>query len=187
MNKRILVLALLVVSLIGMTACGEDNKVGEGVDLNIKDQVNSQRLGAATTTTTTEAPTETTAPQSAAVGRATTTTTTSTTAPPATTTTVEATTTTAKAPPTLQIAINSDGGGQSQFDPSQARVFVGSTVTWTNKDSVPRSIEADDRTFMSPSLAPGESFTYKADKVGRFNYHDGTRPYAVAALEVLAR
>lgn len=184
MTKRFILLTLLVFSLVGLTACGEDNKVGEGVDLNIKDQVNNQRLGAATTTTT-AVPTETSAPQSAAVGRATTTT--STTAPPATTTTAEATTTTAKAPPTLEIAINGDGGGKSQFDPSQARVFVGSTVTWTNTDSVPRSVEADDRTFTSPSLAPGESFTYKADKVGRFNYHDGTRPYAVAALEVLAR
>ena len=182
MKKSLLIVVLCC--LVALAACGEDNKVGEGVDLNIKDQVNNQRLGAATTTTT-AAPTETSAPQSAAVGRATTTT---TTAPATTTTTApEATTTTAKAPPALEVAINGDGGGQSQFDPSQARVYVGSTVVWTNRDSVPRSVEADDGTFASPSLAPGESFTYKTDKVGRFNYHDGTRPYAVAALEVLAR
>jgi plastocyanin len=176
-------LSLLVTFLVVFAACGEDNKVGEGVDLNIKDQVNNQRLGA-TTTTTTAAPTETSAPQSAAVGRATT-----TTAAPATTVTTAAPapTTTAKPAPALEIEINGDGAGTSQFAPSQARVYVGTTVKWTNVDSVARSVEADDGSFSSGSIAPGATFEYKADKVGRFNYHDGTRPYAVAALEVLAR
>jgi plastocyanin len=180
MTKRLLFLLLL--AAVSLSACGSDNKVGEGVDLNIKDQVNNQRLGAATTTTT-AASTATSAPQSAAVGRSTTT---STTAAPATTA-APVTTTTAKEAPTLEIAINGDSGGQSQFDPSQARVYAGTLVKWTNKDSAPRSVEADDGTFTSPSIAPGETYTFKADKAGRFNYHDGTRPYAVAALEVLAR
>lgn len=181
MTKRLSVLLLL--AALTLAACGEDNKVGEGVDLNIKDQVNSQRLGA-TTTTTTAAPTETSAPQSAAVGRATTTT---TAAPVATTAAAPTTTTTAKEATALVIEINGDAGGKSQFDPSQARVYVGTVVKWTNTDTVARSVEADDGTFASGNLAPGETFSYKTDKVGRFNYHDGTRPYAVAALEVLAR
>ncbi len=187
MKIRLSIVLLLLVAVLG--ACGEDNKVGEGVDLNIKDQVNSERLGAATTTTTTAAPTETSAPQSAAVGRATTTTA-AAAAPVASTTTAApapAPTTTTKAAPVLAIAINGDAGGQSQFDPSQARVYVGTTVKWTNADSQPRSIEADDGTFASSTLAPGESFTYKTDRAGKFNYHDGTRPYAVGTLEVSGR
>jgi plastocyanin len=165
-----------------LSACGEDNKVGEGVDLGIKNQVEQERLGARTTTTAAAVTTAPPQQQKASVG--------ATTAPP---TTAPAATTTA--PPTTQapekiaieISINGDSSGTTQFEPSQTRVFSGSLVKWTNKDSVARSVEADDGTFKSGSLEPGQSFTYRADKVGRFNYTDGTRPYAVGALEVIAR
>lgn len=185
-------LALFAAAILGLAACGGSNKVGSGVDLNLKDQVNNQRLGA-TTTTAAPASTVTTASQRLGVGSQATTTT--TTAAPVTTTAkpaVVTTTTAAPAPvaptvPTLDVAINGDSGGQSQFDPSQARVYSGTLVKWTNRDSVARSIEADDGTFMSPSIPPGESYTYKADQPGKYNYHDGTRPYAVGLLEVLSR
>lgn len=161
-----------------LAACGEDNKVGEDVDLGIKSQVEQERLGARTTTT---APPETTVPpeqQKASVGAAPTTTAPPTTAPP---------TTQAPEKVAIEITINGDDSGTTQFEPSQARVFVGSLVKWTNTDSVTRSLEADDGTFASGPLQPGQSFTYRAEKVGRFNYTDGTRPYAVGALEVIAR
>jgi plastocyanin len=164
-----------------LAACGEDNKVGEGVDLGVKSQVEQERLGARTTTT---APPDTAPPsqEKASVG--------ATTAPP--TTQPPAPTT---APPTTQapekvaieISINGDSSGTTQFEPSQSRVFAGSLVRWTNKDTVARSVEADGGAFNSGMLEPGQSFTYRADQVGRFNYTDGTRPYAVGALEVIAR
>lgn len=175
----------VVAAVLLFAACGEDNKVGEGVDLGIKNEVEQERLGARTTTT---APPQTTAPaaqQKASVG--------ATTAPPTTQPPTTAPPATAP-PPTaapervaIEISINGDNSGTTQFEPSQTRVFVGSLVKWTNKDSVARSVEADDGTFKSGSLEPGQSFTYRAEKVGRFNYTDGTRPYAVGALEVIAR
>lgn len=176
---RIAALLLLV-----LAACGEDNKVGEGVDLGIKSEVEGERLGARTTTT---AAAETTVPppqQKASVGA----TTAPTTAPPTTAAPTTAPPTT-KAPEkvAIEISINGDSSGTTQFEPSQTRVFAGSLVKWTNADSVARSVEADDGTFNSGMLEPGQSFTYRAEKVGRFNYTDGTRPYAVGALEVIAR
>jgi plastocyanin len=174
--KRHLILCGLL--LLGLAGCSSNNKVGSGVDLNVK---NAAGQGAIRGSTTTAAPAATTVPAgSGALGK-TTTTPAPTTAPPTT------------APPTtvqqtaLEIAVNGDSSGVSQFDPSQARVYAGSIVKWTNKDSQPRSIEADQGEFASPKLNPGESFTYKANSAGKFNYHDGTRPYAVASLEVLAR
>ncbi len=190
MSRARILITVVVALSAALSACGEKNKVGNGALLDFKDQAQG-RLGATTTT----APVETTiaaAGGKAGVGQVTTTTVapTTTQAPAlaATTTTTAAptTTTTARQAPVTEISINSDGGS-SQFDPSQAAAFVGGIFRWTNRDSVPRSVEADDGSFRSPMLGPGESFDFKAAKVGTVNYHDGTRPYAVAAIQVVAR
>jgi plastocyanin len=137
------------------------------------------RLGAPTTTVTTPS-TVVAGPGVLAVG--------------ATTTTVRRTTTTLPTTTTVEqvailISINGDSGGATttQFDPSAARVFVGSLVEWVNHDKVARSVVADNHVFGSAMLAPGATFSYRAVTVGTFNYHDGTRPYAVGSLEVIAR
>jgi len=162
--KRVAVTLLLVVLA---AACGEDNRVGSGVDLNIADQAQEVRLGE---TTTTVAP-ETSPSERAALGE---------------TTTTQAPTTTAQ-PVTLAIAINSDGGTSTQFEPSAARVYVGSLVEWVNTDDVPRSVVADDGSFDSGPIAPGGTWRFNATVVGQFPYSDGTRPYAVGTLEVIPR
>ena len=168
----------IVLFVLLVSACGKDNKVGDDSLLNFKDQAQKERLGETTTT----------APQA------------STTAPPTTaaaaggkgalrntTTTAAAAATTTTAVVAFEIAINSDGGG-TQFAPPSAQVYVNTLVRWTNKDTVARSVESDDgSSFRSPSIPPGGTFTYRATKTGRFNYHDGTRPYAVASLEVTPR
>jgi len=166
-------IGVLAAAVLLMSACGDKNKVGDESLLNFKDQTN-QRLGETTTTAApvTTAPPTTVAGGKAAVGA-------TTTAPP------RATTTTAAV--TFDIAINSDSAGSSQFDPPSARVFVGTVVRWVNKDTVARSVEADGRQFASPSIPPGGTFTYRVSTAGRLNYHDGTRPYAVASLDVVSR
>lgn len=160
-------ISLLFIALLA-AACGEDTKVGSGVDLNIADQAEGVRLGE--TTTTTAAPTAA-GGERAALGE---------------TTTTEAPTTTVQAV-TLAITINSDGGTTTQFEPSAARVYVGSLVEWVNRDSVPRSVIADGGAFDSGPIAPGGTYRYNATNAGSFAYSDGTRPYAVATLEVIPR
>jgi len=171
MTRLLLAAVLASVALAG---CADDSKVGSGVDLSFEEQVNQNRLGQTTTTTGVVA--EDAAPgEQLAVGQRTTTTPPPTTAPP---------TTEAPAPPTLEVGIYGDEAG-TQFHPSVAKVYVGSFVKWTNLDSRGRSVVADAGEFESPELAPGESFTYTATKTGAFNYHDGSRPYAVGRLEVI--
>lgn len=164
--------ALVAVALLA-AGCGKSNKVGDDSLVNFKDQANA-RLGSTTTTTAPPATTSTTAAQNKAGIQNT------------TTTTAKATTTTA-VQAAIEITINGDQAGSGQFDPPVARVSLNSTVKWTNRDTVPRSVEADTGKFVSPSIPPGQSWTYKATAAGKFNYHDGTRPYAVASLEVVAR
>lgn len=96
-------------------------------------------------------------------------------------------TTTTVAIADFEITIHPDTSGQPQFEPSQARVFEGTLVRWTNVDSEPRSVVASDGAFDSGEIPPGETFEYHATALGRFDYSDGTRPYAVATLEVVAR
>lgn len=177
--RRPLSLIVMALALV-LPACGSDNKVGDESLLDFKEQVNDQRLGA---TTTTVAP-STTAPADANQKAGIQTNTTTTTAPATT-----------SQPPTTQapvqyaeISINSDSASTSQFDPSHLQVFQGTRVRWTNKDSVPHSVESDDaKSFASGPIPPGGTYVLKTTAIGEFNYHDGSRPYAVASLEVLAR
>ena len=77
--------------------------------------------------------------------------------------------------------INSAG-----YDPYYIRVFQGGVVQVTNKDSQARTVTADRGEFDSGSIAPGGEWRYEATTIGKFNFHDETRPFVVGTLEVLA-
>jgi plastocyanin len=171
--------AVLVTAVAVASACGSNNKVGNQALLNIKQQAQG---GFDTTTTTTVAGT-----LPAAVGVTTTAPHAATTAP-RTHATTPTTSAAAVAAATVSISINPDSN-QSQFTPSAQPAYPGTPVRWTNKDTVSRSVVSDDgTTFNSGPLAPGASYTWTAwSQLGRINYHDGTRPYAVATLDVIQR
>jgi plastocyanin len=61
---------------------------------------------------------------------------------------------------------------KSGFTPSATTVTAGDSVTWKNADSVNHQVVANDGTFASPVLKPGESFTQAFDKAGKVSYHD---------------
>ena len=84
------------------------------------------------------------------------------------------------------IGINGDNTSKPQFDPPAARVYTGTVITFTNHDAVARSVVSDNGAFDSGPIAPGASWKYTAATAGTFNYHDGTRPYAVAYFQVTA-
>ena len=86
------------------------------------------------------------------------------------------------------IAINSDTSGQPAFFPPASQVYTGTIITFTNHDSVPRSVVSDPgapASFNSGMIPPGGSWKFTANAAGQYNYHDGTRPYAVAYFKVL--
>jgi plastocyanin len=56
------------------------------------------------------------------------------------------------------------------FIPAQTEVAVGTTVTWTNSDTVPHTATATDRSFDSSILDPGQSFSYTFEEAGTFDY-----------------
>lgn len=75
----------------------------------------------------------------------------------------------------------------SGYDPYYIRVYKGGSIKVTNVDSQARTVTADRGEFDSGKIAPGVTWVYVANTVGKFNFHDGTRPFVVGTLEVLAK
>jgi amicyanin len=65
------------------------------------------------------------------------------------------------------------------FDPPALSVKAGTTVTWTNQDSVPHTIASDTGSpvsFSSESLAPGSSYSFTFTQAGTYTYHCSIHP-----------
>lgn len=173
-TRRLAAAAAALLSLLVLAACG-NNQVGGNLLQGFKDQTPSSDLGAvqgsptpSATAAATSAPASTHAPVTAAP----------TSHPAPTPTPVHVAS-------RFAVTINADAS-TSQFDPPVAQVPKGTIITWTNRDTVARSVVADDNSFNSGAIAPGASWSYTVTAVGQVSYHDGTRPYAVASLQVTA-
>ncbi len=70
------------------------------------------------------------------------------------------------------------------FVPGTLTVKVGTTVTWTNKDSVGHTVTSDDGIFDSGMLGKGSSFSYTFTTAGTFGYFCTPHPYMVGTVVV---
>lgn len=60
----------------------------------------------------------------------------------------------------------------AKYRPKNLTVKVGTTLTWTNKDSTPQSVTSDTPgVFDSGLLNPGATFSYTFSQSGAFPYH----------------
>src|SRR5215204_4844998 len=66
--------------------------------------------------------------------------------------------------------------GDNFFDPPQSAVEPGSTITWTNNGDEPHTVTADDGSFDSGMLNPGDSYTVAFDGQGTVTYHCAIHP-----------
>ncbi len=73
------------------------------------------------------------------------------------------------------------------FSPMAIKVKVGTTVTWTNKDSVDHTVTADKNSTDAPSsmdIAQGKSYSFTFKKAGTYTYHCFPHPYMHGTVEV---
>jgi plastocyanin len=70
------------------------------------------------------------------------------------------------------------------FAPQSLTVSKGSTVTWTNVDSVDHSIAATDVSFISEILGVGVSFEHTFDNAGQFPYVCGIHSRMTGTITV---
>ena len=70
------------------------------------------------------------------------------------------------------------------FTPQTVTVPVGSQITWTNRDDIPHTVVADDKTFKSSALDTDEKFTFTFTKAGTHNYFCSIHPKMTAKVVV---
>jgi len=66
--------------------------------------------------------------------------------------------------------------GDNFFDPLDVAVEPGSTITWTNNGDEPHTVTADDGSFDSGRLNPGDSYTVAFGGQGTVRYHCEIHP-----------
>ena len=70
----------------------------------------------------------------------------------------------------------------NSFTPASLKVAVGDTVTFENEGQIAHTVTGDD--FDSGSLAPGDTFTFKASEKGSFSYVCTFHPGMQGTIEV---
>src|SRR5215216_7459540 len=68
--------------------------------------------------------------------------------------------------------------------PTDAAIEPGSTITWTNNGALPHAVTADDGSFDSGRLNPGDSYTVAFDGQGTVTYHCAIHPNMVGSVTV---
>jgi plastocyanin len=63
-------------------------------------------------------------------------------------------------------------------------VKVGTTVTWTNQDSAPHTVTADDNSWGSGRMAKGGQYSFSFDQPGTYPYHCGAHPAMTGTIIV---
>lgn len=82
---------------------------------------------------------------------------------------------------TMQVTIKN-----FSFQPATLTVPAGTTVTWTNQDSVDHTSTSDTGVWDSGRLAPGQSFSFMFTQAGMFPYHCMIHPFMKGMIVVQA-
>ena len=62
------------------------------------------------------------------------------------------------------------------FDPVRVTITATDSVTWTNRDTVNHQIVSDTGAFASPTLRPGQRYTFTFRASGQYRYRDALEP-----------
>jgi plastocyanin len=68
------------------------------------------------------------------------------------------------------------------FNPASMTVSIGTTVTWTNKDSLTHNVTGSG--WQSGNLLFGTSFSYTFSQSGTFDYHCSIHPFMTGKIIV---
>ena len=63
------------------------------------------------------------------------------------------------------------------FVPPQISLSSGSTISWTNDDSITHTVTSDEGLFDSNSISPGYTWDNTFDSPGQFDYHCLIHPF----------
>jgi plastocyanin len=70
------------------------------------------------------------------------------------------------------------------FEPADATIQPGDTITWTDEGAHPHTVTADDGSFDSGTLQPGQSFSWTFTNPGTVTYHCNIHPFMTGSVSV---
>jgi plastocyanin len=85
---------------------------------------------------------------------------------------------------TIEIVEPSNQSSSWGFDPEDAQVVTGTTITWRNTGSTQHTVTADNGSFDSGMLAPGETFVRTFDDPIALTYKCTPHPWMTATISV---
>jgi plastocyanin len=62
------------------------------------------------------------------------------------------------------------------FSPTSRTIATTDAIKWTNTDTKNHQVVANNGSFVSPTIAPGKSYTHVFNTAGTFRYHDALYP-----------
>src|SRR5262245_1052411 len=74
--------------------------------------------------------------------------------------------------------------GNRAFAPDDLAIAVGTTVTWTNSDSVAHTSTSDGSGWNSGTITPGGRFSFAFQTAGTFPYHCAIHPGMIGTIVV---
>jgi len=83
------------------------------------------------------------------------------------------------AAPTVEVSIDN-----FSFSPATIKVKAGTTVTWTNRDDIPHTVVANDKSFKSKVLDTNDKFSFTPTKPGTYPYFCSIHPKMTGTLVV---
>src|SRR5262245_1869808 len=84
----------------------------------------------------------------------------------------------------VSIPVGASTLGKAAYAPDEVSVAVGTTVTWTNTDSVPHTSTSDVPGWDSGVVAAGGRFSTAFQTAGTFSYHCTIHPGMVGTVVV---
>ena len=84
----------------------------------------------------------------------------------------------------VAIPVGAAALGTAAFAPDALTVDAGTTVTWTNTDSVPHTSTSDASGWDSGVVGPGAQYSRSFQTAGTFRYHCAIHPGMVGTVVV---
>jgi plastocyanin len=70
------------------------------------------------------------------------------------------------------------------FEPSRLTIKAGTIVNWTNRDDIPHTVAAKNRSFKSKVMDTGESYSFTFATPGEYVYFCSLHPHMTGTIVV---
>lgn len=86
----------------------------------------------------------------------------------------------------VTVIATKSGHPDALYDPNPIRIRVGQIITWTNTDTDPHDVSADNGTFYSGPIGSGGHWQWKATHPGTYTYTCTLHPDMHGTIVVVA-